>query len=65
MGRMLRPIDVARQLGRSTAWLYTLERRGIIPSPPRDPFNGRRTYTPEAVEQIRETLLARANGSKG
>jgi DNA-binding transcriptional MerR regulator len=57
----LRPIDVARQLGRSVAWLYTLERRGIIPSPERDPMNGRRTYPPEAVEQIRETLIARAS----
>jgi len=61
----MRPIDVARQFRRSTAWLYTMERKGIIPSPPRDPFNGRRMYTPEAVEQIRETLLARANGGKG
>ena len=59
MGRMLRPIDVARQLGRSVAWLYTLERRGIIPPPARDPLNGRRMYPPEAVEEIREALLAR------
>ncbi len=62
MGSMLRPIDVARQLGRSVGWLYTLERKGIIAPAARDPLNGRRIYPPEAVEQIRETLLARANG---
>lgn len=61
MRQMLRPIDVARQLHRSVAWLYTLERKGIIPAPARDPLNGRRVYPPEAVEQIRETLLARAS----
>lgn len=64
MHRMLRPIDVARQLGRSVAWLYTQERLGRIPPPQRDPLNGRRTYRPEAVEQIRETLLARVNGQR-
>ena len=63
MRQTLRPIDVARQLGHSVAWLYTLERRGIIPAPARDPMNGRRAYPPEAVEQIREIVIARA-GSK-
>lgn len=56
----LRPIDVARQFGRSVAWLHGLERKGIIPPAERDPLNGRRVYPPESVEQIRETLLARA-----
>jgi DNA-binding transcriptional MerR regulator len=39
-----------------------MERRGIIPSPERDPLNGRRVYSAEDVAQIRETLIARANG---
>ena len=62
MASTLRPIDVARKFQRSVAWLYTLERKGIIPSPTRDPLNGRRVYSSEDVTQIRETLIARANG---
>lgn len=56
---MLRPIDVARQFGRSAEWLKNLERRGIIPKAQRDPLNGRRVYPIEAVDQIRATLLVR------
>ncbi len=63
MTRKFRPVDVAREFDRSVAWLYMLERRGIIPPPARDPLNGRRIYSPEAVEHIREILLART-GSK-
>ncbi len=59
MRTMLRPVDVARALGRSVSWLRTLERSGVIPAPERDPWNGRRVYPPEAVEQIREILSQR------
>jgi DNA-binding transcriptional MerR regulator len=57
-----RPTDVAAEFNRSTAWLRGLERRGIIPEPARDPLNNWRVYPPDAVEKIRETLKARANG---
>lgn len=58
----LRPIDVARALGRSVTWLKQQERLGRIPQPERDPLNNQRCYAPEAVEQIRDTLLARVDG---
>ncbi len=55
----LRPVDVARAFNRSVSWLRGLERAGVIPAAARDPLNGNRVYPPEAVEQIREALLAR------
>ncbi|MFI5339846.1 MAG: MerR family transcriptional regulator [Candidatus Methylomirabilales bacterium] len=55
----LRPIDVARQLGRSASWLKALERAGIIPPAQRDELSGARFYVAEDVERIRQALLAR------
>jgi DNA-binding transcriptional MerR regulator len=59
MRKGLRTGEIADAFGRSTSWVRVLERRGILPEPERDPLNGRRVYPPEAVERIREILLAR------
>ena len=55
----LRPVDVAREFGRSVAWLKSLEKTGVIPPAPRDELNGGRIYSQEDVERIRQALLAR------
>jgi DNA-binding transcriptional MerR regulator len=48
--------DVASELEISTDWLRRLEKKGIIPPPPRDRNNYRR-YTPELVFKIRSILF--------
>ncbi len=55
----LRPVDVAREFGRSVAWLKGLEKAGVIPPAPRDELNGDRIYSPEDVQRIREAVLNR------
>lgn len=55
----LRPVDVAREFGRSVAWLKALERNGVIPPAPRDELNGDRVYSPEDVQHIRQAVLNR------
>jgi DNA-binding transcriptional MerR regulator len=57
----LRPVDVARTFHRSADWLKKLEADGIIPAAARD-FSGRRIYTPEDVERIRDILERRRGG---
>lgn len=60
--RRLRPVDLGRQFDRSAAWPKWLERQGIIPPARRD-FAGRRYYTLEDVERIRQILAVRYAGS--
>jgi DNA-binding transcriptional MerR regulator len=56
--RRLRPVDVGREFNRSAAWVKLLERQGLIPPAPRD-FSGRRFYTPQDLDIIREALQRR------
>jgi DNA-binding transcriptional MerR regulator len=60
---MVRVIDASRQLGVSADWLRRLERKGIIPRPPRD-RNGYRRYTPELVNEIRSILFRKPTCEK-
>lgn len=54
--RLLTTGEASRELGISVEWLRKLERQGRIPKA-RRMLNGRRVYTFEDVEHIRDTLI--------
>ncbi|PLS86692.1 MAG: hypothetical protein CYG60_05895 [Actinobacteria bacterium] len=53
--------EAARELGLSAEWLRQGERRGSLPRARRD-RNGRRYYTPEDVERLRNRRTLRRDG---
>lgn len=50
---------VARELGVSDSAVRYWERQGLIPAPTRDSYSGRRLYSRESVEQLRQWLADR------
>ncbi len=54
--------EAARELGLSAEWLRQGEKRGALPPARRD-RNGRRIYTPQDIERLRNRrLLGRRDG---
>ena len=58
MRQRMRPVDLARLLGRTPDWLRRLERQGRIPVAKRD-FSGHRYYDVEDLARIRDILASR------
>jgi DNA-binding transcriptional MerR regulator len=65
VGIRLRPVDVAREFGRSVAWLKRLEKAGVIPPAARDALNGQRVYTEQDVAEIRRLIIGRRRQAPG
>lgn len=61
LNTLLRPSEVARELGISAEWLREAERRGLLPLARRD-INGWRFYSPEDLEEIRRRLFPAVRG---
>lgn len=63
MRQRMRPVDLAKLLGRTADWLRRLERQGRIPVAKRD-FSGHRYYDADDLARIRD-LLARRSSTRG
>lgn len=54
--------DVSKDLGCSRDWLRELEKKGVIPTAPRD-LNGHRRYSAPMVTEIRRIIFGEQPGA--